>query len=77
MVVAAEDEQLARQRRGALGRARDLGHVLGRRMVVAERLGHEVGVVEDHGQQVVEVVRDAAGELAERVHPLCALESAP
>ena len=35
-----------------------------------ELLAHERGVVGDHREQVVEVVRDAAGELADRLEPL-------
>ena len=74
MVVAAEDQQLAREVGGALGGADDLGHVGGRRVIRADLLADELGVVEDHGEQVVEVVRHAAGELAERLHALRALQ---
>ena len=74
MVVAAEDEQLAREVGGALGGADDLGHVGSSGVIRADLLADELRVVEDHGQQVVEVVRHAAGELAERLHALRALQ---
>ncbi len=66
---AREDEQLLRQPGRPGGRLlreadqpRDLG-VLGPPL-------DEVEVADDHRQQVVEVVRDAAGQLADRVHLL-------
>ena len=40
------------------------------RDAVGELLAHERGVVGDHREQVVEVVRDAARELADRLQPL-------
>ena len=65
-LTAAEGQQLARQRGGAIGGALDaLQQPPPRRMVQAfgaERLG----VAADHLQQVVEVVGHAAGQPAER-----------
>ena len=40
------------------------------RLPSVELLAHERGVVGDHRQQVVEVVRDAARELADGLQPL-------
>ena len=74
VVVAAEDQQLPREVRRALGGAHDLADVGRGRVLGADLLADELGVVEDHGQQVVEVVRHAACELAERLHALRALE---
>ena len=37
---------------------------------MAEGFEHELAVAEDAGQQVVEIVRDPAGELADRLHLL-------
>ena len=42
--------------------------------LVGGRLEREVRVVEDHREQVVEVVRDAAGELADALEPAGLLE---
>src|SRR5206468_5117723 len=63
-VAAAEGEELARERSGALRGAADevdVALLLGARELLVE----EVGVAEDHREVVVEVVRDAAGELAD------------
>ena len=40
------------------------------RSLSSSTLGQHVGIEQDRGQQVVEVVRDPAGELAERFHAL-------
>ena len=66
---AREQQQLARQRRGALGRVHDLVRRLGR-AAGRERVLEHARVAADHGQQIVEVVRDAAREAADRVHLL-------
>jgi hypothetical protein len=52
----------------------DLARVLAQLRVAVEALVEHPRVAADHRQQVVEVVRDAAGELAEAVEPLAALE---
>ena len=67
---ARERQQLPHQRRRAGGVLLDLHDVLERRIgrlvgVEQEIVGHH-----DRGQHVVEVVRDAAGELADHVHLL-------
>src|SRR5207248_234170 len=79
----AEGEQLVGQGRGAFGGAADLldvaadlrpaaGLLTGGRIAGgdADLLLDEGGVVEDDGEQVVEVVRHAAGELTEAFQPL-------
>ena len=70
-LLAAERQQLARQRRGALAGALHVGQ----RPVDRDRPGshvvqHRLGVAEDDRQQVVEVVRHAAGQPADRLHLL-------
>ena len=78
---AAEREQLAGQAGGALGRLLDLRDLRRGAGSSGEVVAEPVGVAEDRGEQVVEVVRDAAGELADRLHLLAlsqaVLEIAP
>ena len=66
-LAAAEGEQLARQPGGALGGLRDL--LRGTRAGVVQ-IGHRQQrcVAVDDGEDVVEIVRDAAGELADGLH---------
>ncbi len=67
-LLAAEEQQLAREVARTLGRGADLVEALadvGRDVLV---LGGEVGLHHDHGENIVEVVRDAAGELADGLH---------
>ena len=69
-LAAREGEQLPHQAGGPVGVLLDLHDVLeGRigRAVVGEQ---QVGIADDRGQDVVEVVGDAAGELADRLHLL-------
>ena len=74
----AEREQLVGERDATVGGALDLLHVAGDHVPALrvgdgrhlDLLGHEGGVVDDDGEQVVEVVGDAAGELAEAFQPL-------
>ena len=71
---ARERQQLPHQPGGAVGVLLDVHDVLeGRigRPVVGEE---QVGEADDGGQHVVEVVRDAAGELADRLHLLALRE---
>ena len=69
-LLAREGEQLAHQRGGAVGVLADLHQVAV--LDVGDVVAHqqEVAVAVDRGQQVVEVVGDAAGELADRLHLL-------
>ena len=69
-LAAREQQQPPRQLGGAPRGGDDLVDVAGRARAVVELLAHERRVVGDHRQQVVEVVRDAAGELADRLEPL-------
>ncbi len=81
-VAAGEDQQLAGEPRGALGCAADLLDVgeHGLQPLVAaahpggDVFGDELGVAADDIEQVVEVVRDAADELAEAFQPLRLLQ---
>ena len=69
-LAAREGEQLADEARRAVGVLLDLHDVLeGRigRPVIGEQ---QVRIADDRGQHVVEVMRDAAGELADRLHLL-------
>src|SRR6266436_1944913 len=69
-LLAAEGEQLARERGGLVGSLADAFRVLAQRMVRREAPQDQVAVAPDDHEQVVEVVRDAARELADRVHLL-------
>ena len=65
----AEGKQLRGQARAAFGRSeRVLGIEL--ELLVLGALGDDVEPADDDRQQIVEVVRDAAGQLAERFHLL-------
>ena len=71
---AREGEQLPHQARRAIGVLLDLHDVLeGRigRPVIGEQ---QIGIADDRGQHIVEVMRDAAGELADRLHLLALRE---
>ena len=71
---AREGEQLPHQSRRAIGVLADLHDVLERgigRPVIDEQ---QVGIADDRGQHVVEIVRDAAGELTDRLHFLALRE---
>ena len=60
---------MARQPCPALGGGqRILGVALG--LLVVRALGDHVEAADHHGQQVVEIVREAPGQLAERLHLL-------
>ena len=69
-LLAREGEELADQRRGAVGVLADLHQIAV--LDVGDLVAHQeqVAVAVDRGQQVVEVVGDAAGELADRLHLL-------
>ena len=70
LLPAREREQSAHQLAALLGRA--LGHAEHLALFVAER-GSPLDQAEaaDHrGEQIVEIVRDAAGQLADRIHLL-------
>ncbi len=67
-LAARERQQLPHQARRPVGVLLDLHDVLERRIGRLVRVEQEVGRHHDGGQHVVEVVRDAAGELADRFH---------
>ena len=67
---AAEREQLAREGRGALAGVLDLAERGPEILVVRELRLHQLRVAEDDREEVVEVVRDAAREAADRFHLL-------
>ena len=69
-LLAAERQQLAREAGGALGRVADLLHVAEARIRLGQALRDEAGEAEDCRQQVVEIVGDASGQLADRLHLL-------
>ena len=69
-LLAAEREELPRQVRRALRRRPDLLDVGAKGLVGLEVAADQLRVAQDDGQQVVEVVRDAAGEPADGLHLL-------
>ncbi len=69
-LLAREREQLPHQARGPVGVLPDLHDVLERRIGRLVRVQQEVGRHHDGAEQIVEVVRDAAGEPADRLHLL-------
>ena len=67
-LLARECEQAPRQVRSALGGGRDaLGDVV-QFLVRRQLLGEVFRIAENDGQQIVEIMRDAAGELTHRLH---------
>ena len=69
-LLAAEGEELAGERRGALRGLADLVEPAVVLCAGPSSRGRELAVAEDHAQEVVEVVGDAAGELPDRLHLL-------
>ena len=69
-LAARERQQVPHQARGAVGVLLDLHDVAERGIGRLVRVEQEVGRHHDGGEHVVEVVRDAAGELADGVHLL-------
>ena len=68
--AAAEGEQLAHERRRTLDGPEDLVQVGPGRRPGVELGRHELAVAAHDREEVVEVVGDAAGELADRLQPL-------
>ena len=67
-LLARECEQASRQVRSAFGGGRDaLGDAV-QLLVRRQLLGKVLGIAEDDGQQIVEIMRHAAGELTHRLH---------
>ena len=69
-LLAAERQQLARQRRRAAAGLPDALDVVADARAGRQALEDQVRVTEDPGEQVVEVMRDAAGQPADRLHLL-------
>ncbi len=67
LLLLAERNELARHARGRLGGRLDLERVPARRRAVVHAIEHEIHIAEDHHQQVVDVVRDAARQSANRL----------
>ena len=69
-LLAAEGEQLAGQRRGAFGGAGDFLGRAAKMRLVPETFEEKFRVSGDHHQEIVEVVRDPAGQAAHGLHLL-------
>ena len=69
-LAAGKREQLASQSSRPFGRLRDLLDAAAGRVVRLQVQHRQLGVAEDRGQQVVEVVSDAAGEPADALQLL-------
>ena len=67
-LLAAERQQLAGQRLGALARLANLADQFLGRFVKRLTAQQDFAVAEDDGEEIVEIVSDAAGELAEQLH---------
>ena len=67
-LLAREREQASRQVGSALGGGRDAFGDAVQFLVRRQLLGEVLGIAEDDGQQIVEIMRDAAGELTHRLH---------
>ena len=69
-LLARERQQASCQVRSAFGGGRDaLGDAV-QFLVSRQLLGQVLRIAEDDGQQIVEIMRDAAGELTHRLHLL-------
>ena len=73
-LTPAEREQAVGQLRGALRGVLDHLERAVRIVVLRLRLADHLDAAEDRGDQVVEVVRDAAGEPADRLEPARAMQ---
>ena len=69
-LLAGEGQQMLGQIGAARGGFVDHLGDRGELRLVLDRVGEDLDRSGDHGQDIVEVVRDAAGELAERFHLL-------
>ena len=67
-MFAAEREKLAGQRGGARRGPADLADVLRHLAFRFQFVEQEITVTKNGGEKIIEVVRDAAGELAKRFH---------
>ncbi len=69
-LLAREGEQAPRQVGAALGGGRDIAGDPVQFLVARQPVGKMLGVAENDGQEIVEIVRHAAGELAHGLHLL-------
>ena len=69
-LLAREGEQAPRQVGAALGGGRDVVGDPVQFLVAGQPVGKMLGVAENDGQEIVEIVRHAAGELAHGLHLL-------
>ncbi len=69
-LLAAEGQDLAHQLAATPSGRADLAQAFLRRRVGRQVLAREVGVAQDGGQDVVEIVRHATGQRAQRLHLL-------
>ena len=69
-LLAAERQQLAREPRGARARLLNFRNVRLARIVRIEIGQQQLAVAQNHGQQIVEVVRHAAGQPSDGFHLL-------
>ena len=67
-LAAAECQQLVGQRRGSFRRVQDLVRILHCRAILAHAIAQHFVVAQDHGEQIVEIVRHPAGQTAHRLH---------
>ena len=73
-LLPAEGQELPRQIRRALAGAQDLRQVVAHRVPRLETGAEHLAVAEDDRQEIVEVVRDPARELADGLHLLSLAE---
>ena len=70
LLAAREGEQAGGERGAALGAVDGAVEQSAELRIVGQTLAQQVEVAEDRGQQVVEVVREPAGQLADAFHLL-------
>ena len=66
----AECQQTLRERRGTMSGVGDRAHIAAERIVRRQAVEKNSAIAGDDGQQIVEIVRDAAGKLADGFHLL-------
>ena len=69
-LLAAEREELPRESRCAVGGHTDLGEAAQQRVWLVQVLHGQIGVVDDDGEHIVEVMGNPARQAADGVHPL-------
>ncbi len=73
-MLPTEGEQLSREDRGPACRTSDFADMIGDRAFHPELVEQQIAIAEDCRKKIIEVVRDAARELAKRFHLLRADE---